>query len=149
MLIVNFFYPKTPYENTFSFTTNQTFFDMIQLLKNNNNHDIILTLNGKTLKYDDNTLISDCCIKNNDNIYVKYDEFIDLNIVYPNLISGIELIFNKTDTFNDIIKAVKNEMDFDRNITLTSNNKLLNYNDNTLITSCGINNGDIIYVNYV
>jgi hypothetical protein len=150
MLSVNFFFPGNPYEHTYSFTNSKTFFDMIELLKdNNNNRDIILTLNDKELKYDDNTLLSDCGIKNKDNIYVKYDDFIDLNFVYPNLISGIELIFNKTDTFNDIIKAIKQEMDFDRNITLTFNNKLLNYSENTVITNCGIKNNDIIYVNYV
>jgi hypothetical protein len=151
MLIVNFYFPKTQYKHTFLFATNYTFLDMIQLLKNtmDNNRDIILTLNNKTLKYNDNTLLTNCNIKNDDNIYIKYDEFIDLNFVYPDLMSGIEMIFNKTDTLNDIIEAVKQEMDFDSNIYLTLNNKCINYNINDVITNCGIKNNDIIYVNYV
>ena len=79
----------------------------------------------------------------------NHDEFIDLNFVYPDLMSGIEMIFNKTDTLNDIIEAVKQEMDFDSNIMLTLHNKRINYNINDLITNCGIKNNDIIYVNYV
>jgi len=151
MLSVNFFLPKTQYKQTFLFATNYTFSDMIQLLKNtmDNNRDIILTLNGKTLKYDGITLLTNCNIKNNDNIYIRYDEFIDLNFVYPDLMSGIEMIFNKTDTLNDIIEAVKQEMDFDSNIMLTLHNKRINYNINNVITKCGIKNNDIIYVNYV
>jgi hypothetical protein len=153
MLTINFFFPGNPYEHTYSFTISKTFYDMIELLKDkiyqNNNRDIILTLNGKELKYDNNTLLSNCGIKNNDNIYVRYDDFIDINFVYPNLISGIELVFNKTDTFNHIIKAIKQEMDCDKHITLTFNNKLLNYSINDVITSCGIKNNDIIYVNYL
>jgi hypothetical protein len=151
MLSVNFFLPKTQYKQTFLFATNYTFSDMIQLLKNtmDNNRDIILTLNGKTLKYDGITLLTNCDIKNNDNIYIRYDEFIDLNFVYPDLMSGIEMIFNKTDTLNDIIEAVKQEMDFDSNIMLTLHNKRINYNINNVITKCGIKNNDIIYVNYV
>jgi len=151
MLSVNLFLPKTQYKQTFLFATNYTFSDMIQLLKNtmDNNRDIILTLNGKTLKYDGITLLTNCDIKNNDNIYIRYDEFIDLNFVYPDLMSGIEMIFNKTDTLNDIIEAVKQEMDFDSNIMLTLHNKRINYNINNVITKCGIKNNDIIYVNYV
>jgi len=151
MLSVNFFLPKTQYKQTFLFATNYTFSDMINLLKNtmDNNRDIILTLNGKTLKYDGITLLTNCNIKNNDNIYIRYDEFIDLNFVYPDLMSGIEMIFNKTDTLNDIIEAVKQEMDFDSNIMLTLHNKRINYNINNVITKCGIKNNDIIYVNYV
>jgi hypothetical protein len=151
MLSVNFYFPKTQYKQTFLFATNYTFSNMIQLLKNtmDNNRDIILTLNGKTLKYNDNTLLTNCDIKNNDNIYIRYDEFIDLNFVYPDLMSGIEMIFNKTDTLNDIIEAVKQEMDFDSNIMLTLHNKRINYNINNVITNCGIKNNDIIYVNYV
>jgi len=151
MLSVNFFLPKTQYKQTFLFATNYTFSDMIQLLKNtmDNNRDIILTLNGKTLKYDGITLLTNCNIKNNDNIYIRYDEFIDLNFVYPDLMSGIEMIFNKTDTLNDIIEAVKQEMDFDSNIMLTLHNKRINYNINNVITKCGIKNNDIIYVNYL
>ena len=156
MLSVNFFLPKTQYKQTFLFDTNYTFLDMINLLKNtmNNNRDIILTLNNKTLKYDGNTLLTNCNIRNDDNIYIKYDEFIDLNFVYPDLMSGIEMIFNKTDTLNDIIEAVKQEMDFDSDIFLTLNNKRINYNINNInninnvITNCGIKNNDIIYVNY-
>ena len=151
MLSVNFFLPKTQYKQTFLFATNYTFSDMINLLKNtmDNNRDIILTLNGKTLKYDGITLLTNCNIKNNDNIYIRYDEFIDLNFVYPDLMSGIEMIFNKTDTLNDIIEAVKQEMDFDSNIMLTLHNKRINYNSNNVITKCGIKNNDIIYVNYL
>jgi hypothetical protein len=151
MLSVNFFLPKTQYKQTFLFATNYTFSDMINLLKNtmDNNRDIILTLNGKTLKYDGDTLLTNCNIRNNDNIYIRYDEFIDLNFVYPDLMSGIEMIFNKTDTLNDIIEAVKQEMDFDSNIMLTLHNKRINYNINNVITKCGIKNNDIIYVNYV
>ena len=151
MLSVNFFLPKTQYKQTFLFDTNYTFLDMINLLKNtmNNNRDIILTLNNKTLKYDGNTLLTNCNIRNDNNIYIRYDEFIDLNFVYPDLMSGIEMIFNKTDTLNDIIEAVKQEMDFDSNIMLTLHNKRINYNINNVITKCGIKNNDIIYVNYV
>ena len=151
MLSVNFFLPKTQYKQTFLFDTNYTFLDMINLLKNtmNNNRDIILTLNNKTLKYDGNTLLTNCNIRNDNNIYIRYDEFIDLNFVYPDLMSGIEMIFNKTDTLNDIIEAVKQEMDFDSNIILTLHNKRINYNINNVITKCGIKNNDIIYVNYV
>jgi len=151
MLSVNFFFPKTQYTQTFLFATNYTFSDMINLLKNtmDNNRDIILTLNGKTLKYDGDTLLTNCNIRNNDNIYIRYDEFIDLNFVYPDLMSGIEMIFNKTDTLNDIIKAVKQEIDFDSNIMLTLHNKRINYNINDVITKCGIKNNNIIYVNYV
>jgi len=151
MLSVNFFLPKTQYKQTFLFDTNYTFLDMINLLKNtmNNNRDIILTLNNKTLKYDGNTLLTNCNIRNDNNIYIRYDEFIDLNFVYPDLMSGIEMIFNKTDTLNDIIEAVKQEMDFDSNIMLTLHNKRINYNINNVITNCGIKNNDIIYVNYV
>ena len=73
MLSVNFFLPKTQYTQTFLFATNYTFSDMINLLKNtmDNNRDIILTLNGKTLKYDGNTLLTNCNIRNNDNIYIR------------------------------------------------------------------------------
>ena len=157
MLSVNFFLPKTQYKQTFLFDTNYTFSDMIQLLKNtmDNNRDMILTLNNTTLKYNDNTLLTNCNIRNDDNIYIKYDEFIDLNFVYPDLMSGIEMIFNKTDTLNDIIEAVKQEMDFDSDIFLTLNNKRINYNINNInninnvITNCGIKNNDIIYVNYI
>ena len=151
MWSVNFYFPKTQYKHTFLFATNYTFSDMIQLLKNtmDNNRDIILTLNGKTLKYDGITLLNNCNIRNNDNIYIRYDDFIDLIFVYPDLMSGIEMIFNKTDTLNDIIEAVKQEMDFDSNIMLTLHNKRINYNINNVITKCGIKNNDIIYVNYV
>ena len=151
MLSVNFYFHKTQYKQTLLFDTNYTFSDMIQLLKNtmDNNRDIILTLNNKTLKYDGNTLLTNCNIRNDDNIYIRYDEFIDLIFVYPDLMSGIEMIFNKTDTLNDIIEAVKQEMDFDSNIMLTLHNKRINYNINNVITKCGIKNNDIIYVNYV
>ena len=151
MLSVNFYFHKTQYKQTLLFDTNYTFSDMIQLLKNtmDNNRDIILTLNNKTLKYNGNTLLTNCNIRNDDNIYIKYDEFIDLNFVYPDLMSGIEMIFNKTDTLNDIIEAVKQEMDFDSDIFLTLNNKRINYNSSNVITKCGIKNNDIIYVNYI
>ena len=88
MLTINFFFPGNPYEHTYSFNISKTFYDMIELLKDkiyqNNNRDIFLTLNGKELKYDDNTLLSNCGIKNMDNIYVRYDDFIDINVLERN-----------------------------------------------------------------